>query len=71
MISYAVLLRNHLRFIRALLYLAVVGVELMDLGMHFDSFGSLCDTVLGLRVSIWIDVELAQEGLEVALVLYE
>ena len=52
MISYAVLLRNHLRFIRALLYLAVVGVELMDLGMHFDSFGSLCDTVLGLRVSI-------------------
>ena len=42
----------------ALLCLEVVGVEFMDLGMHFDIFGSLCEPVLGLIVYLGTDVEL-------------
>ena len=42
----------------------------MSLGMHFDSFGSLCALVLGLLVYLGIYVELVQEGLDVSLVLY-
>ena len=41
----------------------------MALGMHFGSFGSLCAPVLGLIVSLGIDVELGQEGLDKTLVL--
>ena len=36
----------------ALLYLTVLGVELVDLRMHFDIFGSLHAPVLGLIVSL-------------------
>ena len=45
----------------------MVGEELVTLGMHFDSFGSLYDPVLGLIVYLGIDFELVQEGLEIAL----
>ena len=41
----------------------------MALGMNFDSFGSLCAHVPGLLVSLGIDVELGQEGLDIALIL--
>ena len=40
----------------------------MDLGMHFGSFVSLCDPVLGILVSLAIDVKLGQEGLDIALI---
>ena len=53
----------------ALLYLAVAGVEFMDLGMHFVSFVSLYDPVPGLLVSMGIGVELGQEGLDIALII--
>ena len=43
-----------------LICLEVVGVDLMDLGMYFDSFGSLRDPVPGLIVSLGIAVELGQ-----------
>ena len=52
-----------------MLYFSVVGLELIALGVHFDSFGSLCAPVLGLIVSLGIDVELVQEGLDVTLIL--
>ena len=48
----------------------MIGVELMALGMYLDSFVSLFEPVLGLLVSLSIDVELVQEGLDVSLVLY-
>ena len=48
----------------------MVGVELMALGVYFDSFGSLCDLVPGLLVYLGIYVELVQEGLDIALILY-
>ena len=47
----------------------MVGVELIALGMHFDSFGSICVPVPVLLVSMGIDVELGQEGLYIALIL--
>ena len=53
----------------ALLCLEVVGVSLMALGMHSDSCGSLRAPVPGLLVSLIIQVELVQEGLEITLVL--
>ena len=40
----------------------------MALGIHFDSFGGLCALVPGPIVSLGIDVELGQEGLEIALI---
>ena len=53
----------------ALLCLEVVGVELMALGIHFDSFGSICAPVPGLLVSLGIDVELEQDGLDIVLII--
>ena len=53
----------------ALLCLAVVGVDLMALGVHFEIFGSLRAPVMGLLVSLDIDVELGQEGLDITLIL--
>ena len=47
----------------------MVGVELIALGMHFGSFGSICAPVPDLLVSLGIDVELLQEGLDIALIL--
>ena len=41
----------------------------MALGMHFDSFGSLCAPVPGLLVSLSIDVELVQEGFDITFIL--
>ena len=41
----------------------------MALGMHFESFCSLCDPVLGLLISLGIDVELEQEGLDISFIL--
>ena len=41
----------------------------MALRMHFGSFGSLCAPVLGLIVSLGIDVELGQEVLDISLIL--
>ena len=52
-----------------LLCLEVVGVESMALGMHFDSFGSLCAPVLGIIVSLGIDIELGKGGLDTALII--
>ena len=52
-----------------LLSLEVIRVELMDFGMHFDSFGSLCAPVPGILVSLVVDIELEQEGLYIALLL--
>ena len=34
----------------------------MDLGMQFDSFGSIYDPVPGLLISLGIDIELGQKG---------
>ena len=42
----------------------------MSLGMHFDSFGSLCALVPGLLVYLGIYVELVQEVFYIALILY-
>ena len=41
----------------------------MALGVHSDSFGSLCAPVPGLLVYLGIDVELGQEVLDIALIL--
>ena len=41
----------------------------MALGMHFDSFVSLCAPVLGLLVPLGIDVKLVQEFLYIALIV--
>ena len=41
----------------------------MALGIHFDSFGSICDPFTGLIVSLGVDVELGQKGLDIALIL--
>ena len=41
----------------------------MALGMHIENGGSLRAPVLGLLVSLGIDVELGQEGLYINLVL--
>ena len=41
----------------------------MALGMHIENCGSLRAPVLGLLVSLGIDVELGQEGLYINLVL--
>ena len=51
--------------------MTVVGVELVALGMNFGNFGSLRAPILGLLVSLGIDVELGQEGLDIAFVLDE
>ena len=40
----------------------------MNLGVHFDNFGSLHAPVLGLIVSLGIYIELVQEGLGITLV---
>ena len=53
----------------ALICCVVVGVELMPLKIHSDSFGNLCAPVPGLLVSLGIYVELGQEGLDIALIL--
>ena len=53
----------------ALLYLEVVGVELMDLGMHFDSFGSLYAPIPGLPTFLGIGIALVKEGLDIALII--
>ena len=39
--------------------------------MNFGNFGSLRAPILGLLVSLGIDVELGQEGLDIAFVLDE
>ena len=44
----------------SLLYLLVEGVELMDLGIHFENCGILITPVPGLIVSLGIVVELVQ-----------
>ena len=49
--------------------MAVAGEELVDLEMHFDNGGSLRSPVPDLLVSMGIDVELGQEGLDITLVL--
>ena len=41
----------------------------MALGMHFDCFGILCTPVPGLLICMGINVELGQEGLDIALIL--
>ena len=38
--------------------------------MQYDSFGCLYAPVLGLLVSLYIDVEIGQEGLHAALIIY-
>ena len=53
----------------AFLCLAVVGVELVALWVHFDSCGSLRAPVPVQPVSLVVDVELVQKGLNIALVL--
>ena len=53
----------------ALLYLAVIGVDLMDLGVHFGGFVSLRDPIPGLLIYLGIYVELGQENLDITLVL--
>ena len=53
----------------SLLWLVVVEVDLMALGMHFDSFGSLYEPVSGLLVFLNFFVELVKEGLDIALIL--
>ena len=53
----------------ALLDLAVLGVELMAFGVHFDSFCSICAPFPGLLISLVIDVELVQEGLGISFFL--
>ena len=55
--------------LEALLYLEVVGLESMALGVHFDNFGILRYPVLGLIVSMVVDVELVYEGLYITVVL--
>ena len=52
-----------------MIYLEVVRVELVDLGMQFDNCGIIHATVQGLLFYMVIDVELGQEGLDIALVL--
>ena len=52
-----------------MLCLSFVGVELVALALHFDSCGIIYAPVLVLLVSLGIDVELGQEGLDIALVL--
>ena len=47
----------------------MLGVELIALGVQFDSFVILYAPFPGLLVSLGIDVELLQEGLDVALLL--
>ena len=39
------------------------------LGVHYESFGSLCAPIPGLLISLGIDVELGQEGLDAVLIL--
>ena len=53
----------------AFLCLVVVGLSLLDLGIQFDKCGSIRSFVPGLLVSLGIDVEMGQEGLDIALVL--
>ena len=43
----------------------------MESGMNFDNCGSLSAPVLGLIVSLGINVELLQESLDITLVLDE
>ena len=38
--------------------------------MQYDSFGCLYAPVLGLLVSLYIDVEIGKEGLHAALIIY-
>ena len=47
----------------------MVWVDFMVLGMHIDSSGGICAPFVVLIVSLGIDVELVQEGLDVALIL--
>ena len=47
----------------------MVGVELMDLGMHFDSFGSLYAPIPGLPTFLGIGIALVKEGLDIALII--
>ena len=49
--------------------MAVLGVELVDLGIHFENCGSIYEPVLGLILSLDIDGELGQEGLDITLVV--
>ena len=42
---------------------------MLDLGIQFDKCSSIRSFVPGLLVSLGIDVELVQEGLDIALVL--
>ena len=44
-------------------------MKLKALGVHFDSFGSLCAPVPALLFSLVIDVELVQKGLHVVFIL--
>ena len=39
------------------------------MGVHFEIFVSLCAPVPGLLVSLGIDIELGQKGLDIALIL--
>ena len=52
-----------------LICLTVVGLYLMALGIHFESFGSLYAPVLDLLVPLRSDVELGQEGLDINFIL--
>ena len=49
----------------------MVGVELVNFGVHFDNCGSLHDPVPGLIFSMGIYDELVQEGLGINLVFDE
>ena len=48
----------------------MIVVYLVALGMYFENCGILCAPVPRLLVYLGIDVELGQEGLYIALVLY-
>ena len=52
-----------------MLCLVVVGIDLVDLGMHFYNCGSLNAPVPFLIISLGIDVEFVWEFLEIHLVL--
>ena len=52
-----------------MLCLAVVGVYVLDLGIHFNNCGSLHVPIPDQLVSLGIDVDLEQEGLDTTLVL--
>ena len=58
-----------LEVIGALIFFTVVGLDLVALGMHSDNFGSICAPFPGLIFSLYIDIELVQEGLDVYLIL--